>query len=89
MAYTLTIECPGQQPTKLVYHDADAAKQAAWRMQRGAKACRIEVRSPNGTLVGRSKRKRGRRLGQAMTTKCVQRDRRTGECTEWLLYKRR
>lgn len=50
MSYTMTINCPGQKPTKLTYHDAKTVKQAAWSIGRSAKACRIEIREPDGTV---------------------------------------
>jgi hypothetical protein len=51
MPYTMTIACPGQKPTKLTYHDARTAKEAARRFDRDAKqTCRIEVREPDGTV---------------------------------------
>ncbi len=50
-SYTMTIACPGQKPTKLTYHDARTAKEAARRFDRDAKqTCRIEVHEPDGTV---------------------------------------
>jgi len=54
MRYTLKIDCPGQPATRLQYSDPQAARQAAWRIGRGAKECHVEVTEGLGRRRGLS-----------------------------------